>query len=33
MEQYDNRVDIYIAQSADFAKPILEYIREVVHEA
>ncbi|MGN8070715.1 YdeI/OmpD-associated family protein [Mucilaginibacter sp. 22184] len=33
MEQYDNRVDLYIAKSADFAKPILEYIREVVHEA
>nr|DAH99194.1 MAG TPA: bacteriocin [Caudoviricetes sp.] len=33
MEQYDNRVDLYINQSADFAKPILEYIREVVHEA
>ncbi|MBB6112514.1 protein of unknown function (DU1801) [Mucilaginibacter lappiensis] len=33
MEQYDNRVDIYINQSAEFAKPILEYIREVVHEA
>ncbi|HEY4322646.1 MAG TPA: YdeI/OmpD-associated family protein [Mucilaginibacter sp.] len=33
MEQYDSRVDAYIAKSADFAKPILEYIREVVHEA
>lgn len=29
----DKRVDAYIAKSADFAKPILEYIREVVHEA
>lgn len=29
----DRRVDAYIAKSADFAKPILEYIREVVHEA
>lgn len=28
----DKRVDAYIAQSADFAKPILTYIRDVVHE-
>ncbi len=28
----DERVDAYIAKSADFAKPILEYIRELVHE-
>ena len=28
----DKRVDAYIAKSADFAKPILEYIRAVVHE-
>ena len=33
MEQYDSRVDAYIEKSADFAKPILAYIREVVHEA
>jgi uncharacterized protein YdeI (YjbR/CyaY-like superfamily) len=33
MEQYDNRVDAYIAKSAEFAKPILEHIRDVVHEA
>lgn len=33
MEQYDSRVDAYIAKSAEFAKPILEYIRDVVHEA
>ena len=33
MEKFDPRVDAYIAKSADFAKPILEYIREVVHEA
>src|SRR3978361_378372 len=33
MEQYDNRIDAYIAKSADFAKPILEHIRKVVHEA
>ena len=28
----DKRVDAYIAKSADFAKPILTYIREAVHE-
>jgi len=29
----DKRIDAYIAKSADFAKPILTYLREVVHEA
>jgi uncharacterized protein YdeI (YjbR/CyaY-like superfamily) len=29
----DPRVDAYIAKSADFAKPILRHLREVVHEA
>ena len=29
----DPRVDAYIAKSADFAKPILTHIREVVHAA
>jgi uncharacterized protein YdeI (YjbR/CyaY-like superfamily) len=29
----DPRVDAYIAKQADFAKPILEHIREVVHTA
>ena len=29
----DPRVDAYIAKSADFAKPILEHLREVVHAA
>jgi uncharacterized protein YdeI (YjbR/CyaY-like superfamily) len=33
MEQYDARVDAYIAKAAPFAKPILEYIRQVVHDA
>ncbi|GAC1300916.1 MAG: hypothetical protein NVSMB24_02660 [Mucilaginibacter sp.] len=33
MEKYDSRVDAYIARSADFAKPVLEYLREIVHEA
>ena len=28
----DKRVDAYVAKSADFAKPILEHIRDVVHE-
>ncbi len=27
------RVDIYIAKSAEFARPILEHLREVVHSA
>jgi uncharacterized protein YdeI (YjbR/CyaY-like superfamily) len=33
MEQYDPRVDTYIAKSADFAQPILKHIRQIVHEA
>ena len=33
MELYDSRIDVYINKSAPFAQPILEYIREVVHEA
>jgi uncharacterized protein YdeI (YjbR/CyaY-like superfamily) len=33
MEQYDSRIDAYIDKSAEFAKPVLEYIRQVVHEA
>jgi uncharacterized protein YdeI (YjbR/CyaY-like superfamily) len=33
MEQYDNRIDAYINKSADFAKPVLNYLREIVHEA
>jgi uncharacterized protein YdeI (YjbR/CyaY-like superfamily) len=28
----DKRIDAYIAKSADFAKPILSYLREIVHE-
>ena len=32
MGKRDPRVDTYIAKSADFAKPILKHIREVVHE-
>jgi uncharacterized protein YdeI (YjbR/CyaY-like superfamily) len=33
MEQYDARVDAYIAKAAPFAQPILEHIRQMVHEA
>jgi uncharacterized protein YdeI (YjbR/CyaY-like superfamily) len=29
----DKRVDAYIAKSADFARPILEHLRGVVHDA
>src|SRR5262245_65523056 len=29
----DPRIDAYIAKSGDFAKPILIYIRDIVHEA
>jgi hypothetical protein len=33
MGKRDPRVDTYIANSADFARPILTHIRAVVHEA
>lgn len=33
MEQYDSRVDAYIAKSADFARPILIHLRGLVHIA
>jgi uncharacterized protein YdeI (YjbR/CyaY-like superfamily) len=29
----DDRIDAYIERSADFAQPILRYLREVVHKA
>lgn len=32
MEKYSKKVDEYIEKSQDFAKPILNYLREVVHE-
>ncbi|EJL75666.1 YdeI/OmpD-associated family protein [Chryseobacterium populi] len=32
MEKYSSKVDGYIEKSQDFAKPILHYIRETVHE-
>lgn len=31
MEQYDPRVDAYIERSADFAKPVLNHLRQLVH--
>jgi uncharacterized protein YdeI (YjbR/CyaY-like superfamily) len=33
MGKRDARVDAYIAKAADFARPILEHLRTVVHEA
>jgi uncharacterized protein YdeI (YjbR/CyaY-like superfamily) len=33
MGQFDPRVDAFIAKSADFAKPVLMHIRDVVHRA
>jgi uncharacterized protein YdeI (YjbR/CyaY-like superfamily) len=32
MGKRDTRVDAHIAKSADFARPILEHLRELVHE-
>jgi len=32
MGKRDKRIDAYIARSADFAKPILRELREIVHE-
>jgi uncharacterized protein YdeI (YjbR/CyaY-like superfamily) len=33
MENFDTRVDAYIEKSAEFAKPILNHLRELVHRA
>ena len=33
MPSRDPRIDAYIAKAADFAKPIIEYVRDVAHEA
>jgi Uncharacterized protein conserved in bacteria len=33
MASRDPRIDAYIARQADFARPILDHVREVVHEA
>ncbi len=32
MKQSNLKVDEYISKSADFAKPILEYLRQVIHD-
>jgi uncharacterized protein YdeI (YjbR/CyaY-like superfamily) len=32
-DSYDPRVDVYINKAAAFARPILEYVREVLHES
>lgn len=32
MEKYSPEIDAYIEKSQDFAKPILHYIRETIHE-
>ncbi|WP_228412540.1 YdeI/OmpD-associated family protein [Chryseobacterium sp. G0240] len=32
MEKYNSKVDIYIEESQDFAKPILRYLREMIHK-
>ena len=33
MGERDPRIDAYIARSADFARPILEHLRDTVHQA
>ena len=33
MASRDPRIDAYIARQADFARPILEHVRAVVHKA
>jgi len=33
MPKYDERIDRYIEKAADFAKPVLEHIRDLVHKA
>src|SRR5882757_7069561 len=32
MKQHNPKVDAYISKSADFAKPILSYLRELIHD-
>lgn len=32
MEKYDPRIDAYIEKSADFAKPVLIYLRKLIHQ-
>jgi uncharacterized protein YdeI (YjbR/CyaY-like superfamily) len=33
MSSKDSRIDTYIGKSADFAKPILQHLRELIHKA
>jgi hypothetical protein len=33
MSTYDPRIDAYIENAADFAKPILTHLRELIHTA
>lgn len=33
MANHDPRVDAYIAKSADFARPVLDHLRELIHQA
>ena len=33
MAQHDQRIDAYMNRAADFAKPILNHLRQVVHQA
>ena len=33
MEKYDSRIDDYISKSAEFAKPILNHLRKLIHQA
>ncbi len=33
MKSSDPRIDAYVAKAADFAKPVLRHLRELVHEA
>ena len=32
MSQFNPKFDDYYAKSADFAKPIMEYLRQIIHE-
>ena len=33
MSNHDARIDVYIAKSADFARPILEHLRALIHKS
>ena len=33
MEKFDSRIDEYISKSAEFAKPILNHLRSLIHQA